>query len=194
MPPVSLEEAAASDAALLDERMLVEQARTDPDAFATLYRRYVSRVHAFAYRRSGSREVAEDVTAATFERALRGLPSFEWRGGGFGSWLFRIAANQLADHHRGDSRDARAHEALASMAAGPASNGSGGSRRAVGELRRALSTLRPRYQEAISLRYLAGLSHEEAAAALGVSKPVMAVTLHRALAALRKAMEEREQA
>ena len=188
MPTVSLKELAATDAALLDERTLVEQARSDPDAFAALYRRYVGRVHAFAYRRSGSREVAEDVTAATFERALRGLAGFEWRGGGFGSWLFRIAANQLADHHRGDSRDARAYEAIEAMAAGSDSHTSGP---AVGELRRALSTLRPRYQEAISLRYLAGLSHEEAAAALGVSKPVMAVTLHRALAALRKAMEER---
>ena len=189
MPTVSLKELAATDAALLDERTLVEQARSDPDAFAALYRRYVGRVHAFAYRRSGSREVAEDVTAATFERALRGLAGFEWRGGGFGSWLFRIAANQLADQHRGDSRDARAYEAVEAMAAGP-DDGSGGSGRAVGELRRALSTLRPRYQEAISLRYLAGLSHEEAAAALGVSKPVMAVTLHRALAALRRAMGE----
>ena len=193
MPPVSLEEVAATDAALLDERSLVEQARSDPDAFAALYRRYLGRVHAFAFRRSGSREVAEDVTAATFERALRGLSGFEWRGGGFGSWLFRIAANQLADHHRGDTRDARAYEAVGYLGGGEDTGGSG---RAVGEMRRALSTLRPRYQEAISLRYLAGLSHEEAAAALGVSKPVMAVTLHRALAALRKAMEameEREQ-
>jgi RNA polymerase sigma factor (sigma-70 family) len=187
------EDAAASDAALLDERALVEQARTDPDAFAALYRRYVGRVHAFAYRRSGSRDVAEDVTAATFERALRGIGAFEWRGGGFGSWLFRIAANQLADHHRCGSRDAKAYEAVGAMAAGGGGDTIGApTAKGVAALRRALSELRPRYQEAISLRYLAGLSHEEAAAALGVSKPVMAVTLHRALAALRKAME-REQ-
>jgi RNA polymerase sigma factor (sigma-70 family) len=52
----------------------------------------------------------------------------------------------------------------------------------------ALDTLNPRYQQAISLRYLSGLSHAEAALAMGCSKPVMAVTLHRALGALRRTL------
>ena len=54
----------------------------------------------------------------------------------------------------------------------------------------ALGTLNERYQHAISLRYLSGLSHEEAADAMGISKPVMAVTLSRALKALKKAMDK----
>src|SRR5690606_4618638 len=58
------------------------------------------KIHAFAYRRSHSREVAEDVSAATFERAYRQLERFEWRGGGFGAWLFRIASNEINDHYR----------------------------------------------------------------------------------------------
>ena len=56
-----------------DERELVERARVDPSAFAELYRRYLPRVHAFAYRRTGAVEVAEDITSAAFERALRNL-------------------------------------------------------------------------------------------------------------------------
>ena len=59
---------------LADEE-LVERARTDPDAFAELYRRNVNAVHAFAYRRSRSMELADEVTSSTFERALRGLPA-----------------------------------------------------------------------------------------------------------------------
>src|SRR5262245_46224802 len=51
------------------EHELVERARTDPDAFAELYRRYVHAVHAFAYRRSRSMEVADEITSSTFERA-----------------------------------------------------------------------------------------------------------------------------
>jgi RNA polymerase sigma factor (sigma-70 family) len=53
----------------------------------------------------------------------------------------------------------------------------------------ALETLRPRYQQAIKLRYLADLEAEDAARAMGCTKPVLAVTLHRALAALRRAVE-----
>ena len=45
-------------------------------------------------------EAAEDVTSAAFERALRHLGAFRWRPGGFGPWLFRIAANELVDHYR----------------------------------------------------------------------------------------------
>ena len=74
--------AAASAASDADERALVERARHDSRAFAELYRKYVNRVYAFAYKRSGSTQVAEDVTSTTFERALRGMSTFEWRTGG----------------------------------------------------------------------------------------------------------------
>ncbi len=171
--------------ALCDERSLVERARTDPDAFVALYRAYLPRIHAFAVRRTGSVAVAEDVTSATFERALRALPRFRWTGGGFGPWLFRIAANELVDHHRRTVRSMTVLPALAADREAPPP-----AEPADDRIRAALAAIRPRYQQAITLRYLAGLSHREAAAALGVTKPVMAVVLHRAMAALRKAMED----
>jgi RNA polymerase sigma factor (sigma-70 family) len=87
-----------------DDESLVRRARVDPDAFALLFRRHAHAVHGFAYRRSGSREVAEEVTAATFERAWRALPSFTWRGGGLEPWLFRIAAGELAGWYRRERR------------------------------------------------------------------------------------------
>lgn len=190
LPPVS----DVSDP--LDEGDLVERARTDRDAFAELYRHYLPRIYAFAYRRCGSKPVAEDVTAATFEEALRSLPSFVPKGGGFGPWLFRIAANELVDHYRADerARGRKGHRALVMLATpagaeddlpGDLPDGGGDH----GSLLAALGTLNPRYQKAVSLRYLAGLSHAEAAEAMGTTKPVMAVTLHRALRALRKALE-----
>lgn len=187
---------AGADDDFSDEQQLVEQARTSAEAFATLYRQYLPRIHAFAYRRSNSREIAEDVTASTFERAYRQLDKFEWRGGGFGAWLFRIAANELADHYR---RQQRSQSERGQIALGALHNES-----QVDDLERlerdarsqelieAMGTIKPRYQEAISLRYLAGLSHEEAADAMGVTKPVMAVTLTRALKALKRAMEKLE--
>jgi RNA polymerase sigma-70 factor (ECF subfamily) len=35
-----------------------------------------------------------------FQQALANLPRFEWRGVPFAAWLYRIAANALADHWR----------------------------------------------------------------------------------------------
>ena len=194
LPPVAgvsdpLDESGSSPVA-----SLVERARTDRDAFAELYRLYLPRIYAFTYRRCGSRAVAEDVTAATFEEALRSLPSFVPKGGGFGPWLFRIAANEIVDHYRADqrARGRQGHRALTLLAlpvdAADAGDLPGGGENH-GRLLAALATLNPRYQKAVSLRYLAGLSHAEAAEAMGTTKPVMAVTLHRALRALRRALD-----
>lgn len=175
-----------------DERALVERAKADLSAFAELYRRYLPRVHAFAYRRTGIVEVAEDITSATFERALRNLASFRWRGGGFGPWLFRIASNELADHYRraGRAGATRAAAALLDGDSAPDPIDELGARDAVSELLAAMDRLSPRYQRALELRYFAGLTPDEAAAALGTSKATMAVVVHRATRALRRVLEE----
>lgn len=178
----------------LDERELVERARGDADAFAVLYRRYVERIHAFAYRRTGSREIAEDVTAATFEKALRHLDTFSWRPGGFAPWIFRIAANELATHYRREYRSRTGKAQAVFHALQPSvqqEDYDEVDRRLdepVTEVRKAMSTLSPRYQQALSLRYLSGLSLEDAARAMSCSKPTMSVTVHRAVAALRAAL------
>ena len=178
-----------------DEAALVARARTDPAAFGSLYRCYVERIYAFAYRRTWSREAAEDVTAATFERALRHIERFDASGAGFGPWLFRIAANELVDHYRreGRTRSDRGQRGLHVLAGHPVEDDLDGIEREheVREMIEALSALRPRYQQALTLRYLAGVSADEAAEAMGCSKAVLAVTLHRALGALRRAVEDR---
>ncbi|MGQ0830306.1 MAG: RNA polymerase sigma factor [Microthrixaceae bacterium] len=199
--------AAPDDPAMLDERQLVEQARTDAEAFARLYRHYLPGVHAFCQRRCGSRADADDLTAATFERALRGLGSFRWERGGFGAWLFRIAANVLIDHHRAVARgrsdraqrafarlapvrdpgpdEANARVARAEDAAGPRDVSSAHD----DALRVALASLHPRYQRVLTLRSLADLDAPDAAAACELSPAHFAVVLHRARAALRRALE-----
>jgi len=55
-------------------------------------------------------------------------------------------------------------------------------------LHAALDRVNERYRAVISLRYLGGLSADDAAAELGCSNAVLAVTLHRALGALRREM------
>jgi RNA polymerase sigma-70 factor (ECF subfamily) len=175
---------------------LVARARRDPGAFSALYRRYVGKIYAFAHRRTWTREAAEDVTAATFERAYRHLDRFDATGAGFGPWLYRIAANELVDHYRreGRSRSRRGQRALRALADDPAVDDLEGVEREddVRDMLAALGTLRPRYQEALTLRYLSGLSADDASRAMDCSKPVLAVTLHRALGALRRAVERGE--
>ncbi|GAC1599685.1 MAG: hypothetical protein NVS3B21_26390 [Acidimicrobiales bacterium] len=167
---------------------MVEQAKTDPDAFAVLYRSYVGKIYGFAYKRSGSKDVAEDVTSATFERAWRALAAFEWKGGGFEPWLYRIASREILEWYR---REGRPHTARAQMGLRELLPSDVDSEQGVDleRLRAAIATLRPRYQEAINNRFFTDLSAGDQAAALSCSKAGLAVTVHRAIASLRRAYE-----
>ena len=177
------------------ERQLAEEARHDPDAFADLYRLYVDRVFSFIHRRCGSKELAEDLTAVTFERALAGINGFKWRRGGIAPWLFRIASNQLTDHYRrtarrGGDRGQRAIDRLHDRVAVDEIDHLDAEYDAA-RLRVALDNLNPRYQRALSVRYLAELNQAEAAAAMGLAKPAFAVLLHRATVALQRELENK---
>jgi len=80
-----------------DERRLIEAAQKDAQRFGELYERNFERVYAFVARRVRDRHEAEDVTSEVFQHALTNLSKFEWRGVPFCVWLFRIAANAIAD-------------------------------------------------------------------------------------------------
>jgi len=89
-----------------EERLLVEAAQKDPRRFGELYESNFERVYAFIARRVGNRHEAEDVTAEVFQHALANISKFEWRGVPFAVWLFRIAANAIADRWKKRSREA----------------------------------------------------------------------------------------
>jgi RNA polymerase sigma-70 factor, ECF subfamily len=88
-----------------DERLQVEAAQRDPAKFGELYERHFERVYAFVAGRVRDRAAAEDVTAEVFQKALAGLPGFQFRGAPFAAWLLRIAANALADRYKRGTRE-----------------------------------------------------------------------------------------
>ena len=87
------------------ERKMVEAAQKDPVRFADLYEHNFERIYAFVARRVGNREEAEDLTSEVFQQALANLNKFEWRGVPFAAWLYRIAANAIADRWRREARE-----------------------------------------------------------------------------------------
>ncbi|HUA33330.1 MAG TPA: RNA polymerase sigma factor [Candidatus Binataceae bacterium] len=88
-----------------DERLRIEAAQLDRGRFAELYEEYFARVYAFIVRRVRDRDDAQDLTSEVFHHALRNLSRFEWRGVPFSAWLYKIAANAIADHMRKATRE-----------------------------------------------------------------------------------------
>ncbi|MDO8364783.1 MAG: RNA polymerase sigma factor [Actinomycetota bacterium] len=185
----------------VDEHRLVDLARTDRAAFAEMYRRHVQEVHAFARRRTGSAHEAEDVTAATFERALRGLHQYRHTPSGLRAWLFRIATNEIIDQARRRERlrSARGQRALHVLHADSTGDADADHRDSAGafggvsgdpQLIAALDRLPDRYNTVLSLRFIAGLEPADVATHMGITAGNCAVLTHRALAALRKQLNE----
>ena len=88
----------------IDESALIKQAKTDKDAFGQLYQRYVDRIYNYVYYRTGNVADAEDLTARIFVRAMQHIGSYQDMGVPFSAWLYRIAHNLVANHHRDRSR------------------------------------------------------------------------------------------
>ncbi len=89
----------------VEERLLVEAAQQDPARFTDLYEVNFDRVYAFVSRRVHARADVEDITAEVFQHALENLARFEWRGIPFVAWLYRIAANAVADRWQSLARE-----------------------------------------------------------------------------------------
>jgi len=89
-----------------DERTLIAAAQQDPGRFAELYELHFERVYAYVARRIGERSASEELTAHVFQQALANLGKFKWRGAPFAAWLFRIAANAIADRAQRLRREA----------------------------------------------------------------------------------------
>jgi RNA polymerase sigma-70 factor, ECF subfamily len=89
----------------LEERALIEAAQHDPGRFAELYEHNFDRVYAYIVVRIYDRLEAQDLTAHVFQQALANIGKFKWRGAPFIAWLYRIAANAIADQARKKSRE-----------------------------------------------------------------------------------------
>jgi RNA polymerase sigma-70 factor, ECF subfamily len=81
------------------ETALVEAARRDPAAFSELYRRYVTPVYRYLYKRLGNAKDAEDLTSQVLMEALEGLVRYRERGN-FAAWLFTIARHKAIQTFR----------------------------------------------------------------------------------------------
>jgi RNA polymerase sigma-70 factor (ECF subfamily) len=153
--------------------------------FASVAERHLDDVHAYLVYFTRSRETAEELTAETFERALRRWGRFDPKRGSAKTWLCRVARSTALDHFRAEERRRRRERAYAADLPGEVEDGLFGGLSP--ELERALATLSAGEREVIALRILLDLEIDAAARVLGISSTACTTRLSRAL----KKLEER---
>jgi RNA polymerase sigma-70 factor (ECF subfamily) len=154
-------------------------------SFESVAERHLDDVHAYLVYMTRNRGVAEDLTAETFEKALRQWRRFDPRRGSARTWLCQLARTTALDHFRAEDRRRRREGAYAFGRPDHAEDGVFGGLSL--ELERALATLSAGEREVIALRVLLDLDIETAARVLGVSTTACTTRLSRAL----KKLEER---
>lgn len=168
-----------------EERRLLEAARADPSRYAEVYRANVAAVHAFVMSRTRDRQVAEEVTAEVFVRAIRALPRFEWRGVPYSSYLVRIADRLLSDRWAREGRPPPTIDAAAEPDPFAAVDGATA-------VDAALAALPVDQQAVLRLRFVEDMAVADVAAALGRSDGAVKQLQHRALRTLRARLESED--
>jgi len=170
----------------MDEVTLVRRACClDRAAIGALYHCHVQAIYRYVYRRVSDTQLAEDLTAEVFVRAIEGLPGYEPGEAPFRSWLYRIAQARVADHFR-----RRGRVEIVGIEEGDWPSDQDPHPEQVErsfrheELREAIQQLTPDQRQVIVLKFIQGLSNAEAARVLGKTQEAVKSLQHRALNAL----------
>lgn len=176
---------------LSDEQEWIQRAKDgDKEAVGILYDFYVQSIYQYISYRVDSDSTAEDLTSEVFLRMVIKLPEFKYTGAHFGSWLFRIASNLIADHFRKDYRETASVLDEYPVRSGDDVFAQVSLREERAILREALSTLSEEHQTVLIMRFMQGLSHADVASTVGKSVAAVRVLQYRALKALGDALGE----
>jgi RNA polymerase sigma-70 factor (ECF subfamily) len=181
-------------AEIVDEEQLVEQAKTDPEAFGKLYELYVEKIYNYVYYRIGNHHDAEDLTAKTFHRALNHIPNYNHKGVPFAAWLYRIAHNLVANWHR----DHKRRQVVALEQVTLSSDRQEMPHHAAEQtnerelLLAAIQKLPPERQELLTLKFVERMSNAEIGQVMGRSEGAIKSLYHRTLVSLKELLAEHE--
>lgn len=171
----------------VEEQILIQAARDDPQAFGKLYQRYIHQVIRYLYSRMGNIRDAEDVGSQAFMAAFEAFGSFK-REKYFSSWLFTIARNKSVDHYR-KSRPTEQLEETTFLTSHEAPEKLLERSDELNEIARLIRELPEEEQELMRLRFVAELSFPEMAALLHRRTEAVKKSVYRILAKIKAKME-----
>ena len=163
---------------MIDDEALIRAVQGgDADAFEQLLERHYDTLSRFAYRWCGNRENAEDITQQACLKLARALASYRFESA-FTTWLYRVVINCARDWSRSEGRHASAESCGSDVeeAAGPSDSLE--HHTFLRQLLFKLEALPEGIKETLLLVHGEGLTHAEAARALGVKESTVSWRLH----------------
>ncbi len=171
------------------EEDLINRAQKDIRYFSGLYSHYQPLIRKY-FLRHVALTAAEDLTAVTFEKALKGLANFRWQGVSFSAWLYRIANHTLIDYYRRVNRENKSKADFTEVETIPTKQK--GPEEAYLDLETTellsdlLKTLSDREKTVIYLKFYEGLTNKTIAAQLELTETNVSTIIYRSVSHLRE--------
>jgi DNA-directed RNA polymerase specialized sigma24 family protein len=156
-----------------EQELILRAQRYEAEALAELFDAHFDAVYHYLSVLVGDRVETEELARQVFLRALEGLPRFRRFDAGFGPWLERIANTVLSE---------------AGRAGGVGAGASSGHLPREAQLRAAIRDLTPDQRDVLGLRLVAGIPADDVSRATGRGMSRVQALQHRALLALRHAL------
>ncbi|GJD97078.1 RNA polymerase sigma factor [Methylobacterium iners] len=169
-----------------DADLAARAAEGDRGALEALLRRHYDGMHRIAWRMTGSRHDAEDITQEVCCALVGRIGGFKGEAR-FTTWLFGIVVNACRDHHRRRATLSRLRDGLAVLV-GLAAPQDGRDLFRRSWLAGQLARLDPPLRETIVLVVGEGLTHAEAGLALGLAETTISWRLHEARRLLKDSL------
>jgi RNA polymerase sigma-70 factor (ECF subfamily) len=134
----------------------------------------------------GNVQIAEDLTAITFEKAWKDKAHFRGSKGTVQSWLFGIARHVVADYYRKLHREESTDEPLKPDASITPVEDTVQKGQDFENVYRIIATFKDQHQEIIALKYGAGLTNRKIAAMTGLSETNVGTILYRLVRKIRE--------
>jgi RNA polymerase sigma-70 factor (ECF subfamily) len=177
-----------------EELRLIRRAkRGDPAAFAEIYDTHYPAIYRYIFFRVGSEPVAEDLAGEVFVRLVEKIDQFTYRGRPLLAWLYTIARNLVADHHRhtGKATLVPLDEGLVADSVDP--EDAAGLTLSQRRLAAALQELTEAQRQVVVLKFFEGLDNQTVAMIVDKSVGAVKSLQHRGLAALRRVFERQDE-
>lgn len=139
------------------------------DAFGALYDHYVEPIYRFIYYKTHHQATAEDLTSATFLKALENIQKFKADKAPFGAWLYRIARNTVIDHYRQHKTTTDIEDAF-DISSSDNVERDVDAQMKLEKVEEFLKTLKPIQREIVMLRVWEDMPYKEIAALTGQSE------------------------
>lgn len=180
---------------LQQELRLIEAAKGDRRRFAPLYERYHKQIFLFVFKRTGQEDVAGDLVAQVFLKAMNNLDRYTYRGVPFSAWLYRIASNEVNQFFRnkkGDRVVSMQREQIERVVGVlDDSSNEDNTEYYVRVMLETLKEMKPAEVEIIELRFFEQRPFKEVAFIMGITENNAKVKVYRILERLRKRLQKK---